>query len=61
MEIYHARDRIVLSRAIRGRRKYIEATFSSNDDIRLLLSKEQGVQFEGVSTFVRAPPDKARY
>lgn len=45
MKVYQAREKITLAFSTRGRKKYVEVKFGS-DDIRLLLSKEQGVLFD---------------
>lgn len=54
MEVYRTRDKIVLSHAMRGGGKHIEATFGGDDNIRLLLSKERGVQFDGNKAYLPA-------
>ena len=46
MKTDHKKERMILSRSIRRRRRYIEVAFGNNDAARLLLSKEKGVLFE---------------
>lgn len=45
MKVYQEREKITLAFSTRGRKKYVEVKFGG-DDIRLLLSKEQGVLFD---------------
>lgn len=45
MKAYQEREKITLAFSTRGRKKYVEVKFGG-DDIRLLLSKEQGVLFD---------------
>ena len=45
MKVYQVREKITLAFSTRGRKKYVEVKFGG-DDIRLLLSKEQGVLFD---------------
>lgn len=45
MDIYQKKERMILSRSIQRRKRYIEVAFENNDAIRLLLSKEKGVHF----------------
>lgn len=45
MKTYQEREKITLAFSTRGRKKYVEVKFGG-DDIRLLLSKEQGVLFD---------------
>lgn len=54
MEIYQAKQKIILSHSLRGRRKYIEVSFGNNDSIRKLLSKENGVQFGNDKAYLPA-------
>lgn len=46
-EVYQSKPRITLSPAIRDGQKYVEVEFDEDDAIRLSLSKEKGVRFEG--------------
>lgn len=45
MKLYQEREKITLAFSTRGRKKYVKVKFGG-DDIRLLLSKEQGVLFD---------------
>lgn len=45
---------MILSRSIRRRIRCIEITFENNDDVRLLLSKEKGVLFDGNKAYLPA-------
>ena len=45
IKTYRKKERMILSRSIRRRRRYIEVAFGNNDAARLLLSKEKGVLF----------------
>lgn len=45
MKVYQEREKITLAFSARERKKYVEVKFGG-DDIRLLLSKEQGVLFD---------------
>lgn len=45
MDIYQKKERMILSRSIQRRKRYIEVASENNDAIRLLLSKEKGVHF----------------
>lgn len=47
MKVYQSKPRIKLSPAIRDGQKYVEVEFDEDDAIRLSLSKEKGVRFEG--------------
>lgn len=47
MKVYQSKPRITLSPAIRDGQKYVEVEFDEDDAIRLSLSKEKGVRFEG--------------
>lgn len=47
MKVYQSKPRITLSPAIRDGQKYVEVEFDDDDAIRLSLSKEKGVRFEG--------------
>mgnify|MGYP000231899300 CR=1 FL=1 len=47
MKVYQSKPRITLSPAIRDGQKYVEVEFDEDDAIRLSLSKEKGVWFEG--------------
>lgn len=54
METDHKKERMILSRSIRRRRRYIEVAFGNNDAARLLLSKEKGVLFESDKAYLPA-------
>lgn len=49
MKVYQSKPRIKLSPAIRDGQKYVEVEFDEDDAIRLSLSKEKGVRFEGLT------------
>ena len=51
MEIYRTKPRIRLSQVVRYGRKFIEVTFDG-DDLRLPLSKEEGVQLVGGKAYL---------
>lgn len=52
MKVYQSKPRIKLSPAIRDGQKYVEVEFDEDDAIRLSLSKEKGVRFEGDRAYV---------
>lgn len=54
IKTYRKKERMILSRSIRRRRRYIEVAFGNNDAARLLLSKEKGVLFEGNKAYLPA-------
>ncbi|RHH06995.1 recombinase [Bacteroides fragilis] len=54
MKTYRKKERMILSRSIRRRRRYIEVAFGNNDAARLLLSKEKGVLFESDKAYLPA-------
>lgn len=53
MKVYQSKPRITLSPAIRDGQKYVEVEFDEDDAIRLSLSKEKGVRFEGTEPTCR--------
>lgn len=52
MEAYRQKPKIRLSHSEREGRKFIELSFSDNDSIRVLLSKEQDIQFSGGKAYL---------
>ena len=54
MKVYQSKPRITLSPAIRDGQKYVEVEFDEDDAIRLSLSKEKGVRFEGDRAYLPA-------
>lgn len=54
MDIYQKKRRMILSRSIQRRRRYIEVAFENDDAIRLLLSKEKGVHFGDNKAYIPA-------
>ena len=52
MKVYQSKPRITLSPAIRDGQKYVEVEFDEDDAIRLSLSKEKGVRFEGERAYL---------
>lgn len=54
IKIYLKKERMILSHSIRRRRRYIEVTLGNNDGVRLLLSKEKGVLFDGNKAYLPA-------
>lgn len=54
IKTYRKKERMILSRSIRRRRRYIEVAFGNNDAARLLLSKEKGVLFESDKAYLPA-------
>ena len=54
IKTYRKKERMILSRSIRRRRRYIEVAFGNNDAARLLLSKEKGVLFESNKAYLPA-------
>lgn len=52
MEAYRQKPKIILSHSEREGRKFIELSFSDNDSIRVLLSKEQDIQFSGGKAYL---------
>lgn len=54
IKTYRKKERMILSRSIRRRRRYIEVAFGNNDAARLLLSKEKEVLFESDKAYLPA-------
>lgn len=54
IKTYRKKERMILSRSIRRRRRYIEVAFGNNDAARLLLSMEKGVLFESNKAYLPA-------
>jgi len=54
IKTYRKKERMILSRSIWRRRRYIEVAFGNNDAARLLLSKEKGVLFESDKAYLPA-------
>lgn len=54
MDIYQKKGRMILSRSIQRRKRYIEVAFENDDAIRLLLSKEKGVHFDDNKAYMPA-------
>lgn len=54
IKTYRKKERMILSRFIRRRRRCIEVTLGNNDGVRLLLLKEKGMLFDGNKAYLPA-------